>query len=143
MAQIDLNNDLEVLFGTIVGEGESEPIIGKYAIASSIMNRVAQHKIHPHFGDGTVRGACLFPAQYDCWNAGANRNRVMAIDLTKLNPEQVDCMNIAKMAMTGNLVDVTSGATYYYAPIIAGPAWLYGASFCGLFGTQLFWKNVR
>jgi hypothetical protein len=39
--------------------------------------------------------------------------------------------------------DLTNGATYYYAISIPAPVWLPGARWCGQFGSQLFWKDVR
>lgn len=140
---IDLTSDFEVLVATIDGEGESEPLTGKQAIAASIMNRVALAKVHPHFGGGTIRGACLSHAQYDCWMPGPDCTRIMALDLTNPSLALQDCMSIATEATAGTLVDHTNGATYYYEPTIAGPPWLAGALFCGIFGTMLYWRGIK
>ena len=140
---IDLNSDLEVLAATISGEAESEPLSGKQAVALSVLNRVKAAKIHPHFGDGTVRGACLAPSQYSCWLPGPDRDRIVALDLSKPYPALKDCIIVAKSALAGALNDFTEGATYYFAQSIPAPSWVVGAMFCGLFGTQLFWRNVK
>jgi spore germination cell wall hydrolase CwlJ-like protein len=140
---IDLTSDFEVLVATLSGEAEGETLAGKQAIAASIMNRVAQAKTHPHFGDGTVRGACLAHMQYDCWLPGPDYDRIIALDLTKPSAALQDCIGVAKAAIAGTLADLTHGSTYYYAPSIPGPAWLAGARWCGVFGTQLFWRGVK
>lgn len=140
---IDLTSDFEVLVATIDGEGESETLSGKQAITASIINRVALAKVHPHFGGGTIRGACLSHAQYDCWMPGPDCTRIMALDLANPSPALQECMSVATAAIAGTLVDPTNKATYYYEPSIPGPAWLVGALFCGMFGSQLFWKGVK
>lgn len=144
MRTINLNSDSDVLFGTICGEAEGETLVGKQAVAASIMERARLAGVHPHFGDGTVRGVCLAHAQFDCWLAGPDRNRIMSIDLDHVTPAQQECLAVATAALTGTLIDPTEGATYYYAPAECdGPAWLVGAKWCGQFGTQLFWRNVK
>jgi spore germination cell wall hydrolase CwlJ-like protein len=143
MRTIDLNNDLDVLFGTIIGEAESEVAIGKVAVGWSVMNRVAMAGKHPHFGDGTVRSVCLFPSQYDCWNKGPDRDRIMKLNLDFLTPIQQQAMQIAKDVIAKKTIDVTGGATYYYQKDIPAPPWVPGAIFCGLFGTQIFWRGIK
>lgn len=141
---IDLTNDFQVLFATIDGEAEGEPLIGKQAVCASIMNRVAQAGVHPHFGDGTVKGACLAHMQYDAWNPGPDRDRIEALDPdAPKNQAQQDALDTARAALDGSLVDPTDNATYYYADTIAPPPWTVGAIFCGKFGTQLFYKGVK
>lgn len=141
---INLTSDFQVLTATIDGEGESEPLIGKQAIAASIMNRVALAHVHPHFGGGTVRGACLAHEQYDCWLPGPDHDRIMALDLANPSPALQECMTVADDALAGTLADPTGGGTYYYDPAeVEAPTWTQGATFCGKFGNQLFYKNVK
>lgn len=141
---IDITSDFQVLVATIDGEGESEPLIGKQAIAASIMNRVALAGVHPHFGDGTVRGACLAHAQYDCWLPGPDHDRIMALDLANPSPALQDCITVAEAALAGTLKDPTGDATYYYNPAeIEAPAWTEGGIFCGRFGNQLFFRGIK
>lgn len=140
---IDLTSDPQVLAATIDGEAEGEPLIGKQAVASSIMNRVALAHVHPHFGDGTIRGACLAHAQYDCWMPGPDLDRINALDFNNPSPAFQQSIDVARSAIAGTLPDITGGATYYYEPTIPGPFWLVGAKWCGQRGTQLFWKDVK
>lgn len=143
MRNIDLTSDLDVLFGTVAGEAENQPLIGMRAVAMSVMNRVPIAKAgHKQFGDGTVRGACLAHEQYDCWMPGADRNRIMAIDLDNLSPAQQTCIVYAQQAIAGTLADPTSGATFYFEEHIAAPYWVPGMIWSGQFGTQLFWRNA-
>ena len=143
MRNIDLTNDLDVLFGTIDGEAENQHVQGWIAVGWSIKNRVALSSVHPHFGDGTIKGACLAHAQYDCWMPGADHDRIMAIDLDNLNQVQQAIMAVAQQIISGVTADITLGATYYFDQSIPAPSWVSGARFCGLFGSQLFWKGVK
>jgi N-acetylmuramoyl-L-alanine amidase len=140
---IDLTSDFQVLAATIDGEAEGEPLIGKQAVATSIMNRVKLANVHPHFGDGTIRGACTAHLQYDCWSPGPDYDRIMALDPANPTPAFAECLEVARQAIDGTLVDPTKNATYYYEPTIPGPPWLVGALWCGQFGSQLFWKAVK
>lgn len=140
---IDLTQDLDVLFGTIDGEAENQSMDGWLAVGWSIKNRAALAHVHPHFGDGTIKGACLAHDQYDCWLPGADHDRVMAIDLNNLTQAQQAIMHIAQQIILGQTADPTLGATYYYARSIEAPFWVVGAWFCGLFGSQLFWKGIK
>jgi cell wall hydrolase len=140
---IDMTSDFEVLAATIDGEAEGETLIGKQAVAASIMRRVSLAGKHPHFGDGTVRSACTWPGQYDCWLAGPDLDRIEALDFNNPAPAFQQSMDVARAALAGILPDPTGGATYYYHPSIPGPAWLVGAVWCGQFGSQLFWRNVK
>jgi hypothetical protein len=64
MRIIDLNSDVDVMFGTIAGEAENQPLIAMRAVASTPINRVPLAKAgRKQFGDGTIRGACLAPEQ--------------------------------------------------------------------------------
>lgn len=140
---INLNSDFEVLVATLSGEAEGETTDGKEAVAASIMNRVALARVHPHFGDGTVRAACLYPKQFSCWNPGPDHDRIMALDLAHPSPALQDCMDIARDAIAGALKDRTGGADYYFAISIPAPAWVVGARFKGQFGSQIFWGSVK
>lgn len=145
-----MSSDVDVLFGTIDGEAESEGLIGQQAVGWSIANRALQAHTHKLFGDGSIRSACLFPKQYSCWLPGKDLTRIQNLDLDNLTPVQGQIMTLAKGIVaaaagnsTGAMKDFTKGATHYFAPYIAAPSWVAGAWFCGVFGTQLFWKGVK
>lgn len=144
MAVLDLNKDRDVLFGTLVGEADSETILGVLAVACTLMNRVAQNKTHAHFGDGSFRSVCLANMQYSCWNLGPQRDNLLKLDITTASPARQRLLKVADALIAGHVVDITDGATYYYAPkVISAPWWTPGAVFCGQFGTQLFWKGIK
>lgn len=141
---IDMNSDVDVLFGTIDGEAESEGLLGQQAVGWSIANRAVLGLKHPHFGDGTIRSACLAHAQYSCWLPGKDLTRIQSIDLDNLTPIQGQIMTLAKGIVANSAMkDFTKGATHYFAPYIPAPSWVAGAWFCGVFGTQLFWRGVK
>ena len=143
MRNIDLTSDLDVLFGTIDGEAENQPVDGWIAVGWSVVNRAALAKTNHTFGDGTIRGACLSHDQYDCWNPGTDHDRIMALDLNNLTSIQQQIMHVASQIIAKQLADPTLGSTHYYAKRIAAPSWVSGAFFCGLYGSQLFWKGVK
>jgi hypothetical protein len=70
-------DDLAALSLTLYGEARGEPIEGKCAVASVVINRT---KNPDRFGD-TIRDVCLAPRQFSCWNAGddANHAKLMAM----------------------------------------------------------------
>lgn len=140
---IDLNSDFQVFVATLSGEADGEPLEAKRAVASTIINRVSQAGVHPHFGDGTIRGACLAHYQFSCWLPGPDLDRIMNLDLDHPYPVLVDCMNVANQAMQGTLVDPTSGATYYYDESIEAPTWTQGATYCEQIGRLKFYKDVK
>lgn len=140
---INLTSDLEVLAATIDGEAEGEPLVGKQAVAASVINRVKQSPGREQFGDGTIPGACLASEQFDCWMPGPDRDRIMALDINNPTPAFQRCIDVARSALAGTMGDPTNGATFYYAREIPAPRWVAGAMFCGLFGSQLFWRGVK
>lgn len=73
---LDALNDEEALALTIFGEARGEPIEGKAAVASVVMNRA---KTPARFSD-SIKDVCLQPKQFSCWNVGdPNRQRLIAL----------------------------------------------------------------
>ena len=140
---IDINSDFQVLVATLSGEAEDQSMAAKQGVAAVIMHRVSESHTHPHFGDGTIRGACLAHMQFSCWLPGPDHDRIMKLDLDHPYPALADCMAVANQAMQGSLDDPTNGATYYFDDSIEHPTWTQGATFCCQIDRLLFYKDVK
>jgi hypothetical protein len=111
-------SDRELLARTLVAEAGLEGPQGMLAAGSVIMNRAAGGG----YGDG-VRGVILKPGQFSAWNGitgyaggkGAN-------DIVNRAPTD-QAYQIADTLLGGSYDDPTGGATHYYAPKYADPAW--------------------
>lgn len=132
--------DIGILARTIWGEARGEDTIGKQAVANVVLNRAAEAYNHPHFGDGTLAGACQAPWQFSCMNdTDPNKTKLLAV--TAEDPVFAECQQIASDAANGLLEDNTGGATYYkvigtYAP------WAEGKSPCFVHGHHEFYRNI-
>lgn len=104
----DKFSDTEILARTSYGEARNQPHIGKQAIACVVLNRAK----HGGWWGNTVRTVCLKFEQFDCWMKN-DPNRAIIMAVTESNPVYIECLGIARLAMTGDLTDVTHGADSY------------------------------
>jgi len=121
---IDRTNDEQVLAATVYGEARGEPLAGKHAVACVVMNRVAATKarLRRQFGTGTAASACLAPWQFSSWNDNdPNRAEMEALDFANPYPVLADCIDTARAALAGRLVDITGGATFYKVTSLPWP----------------------
>ena len=123
-----LLSDLEVFTGTLVGESESLGEKGMTGTALTILNRV---KTGLHWlTDGTIRGTCLRPFQYQCWEDANDLHRILnIINNNVLYGPYVTAMQIASTAMNYGLDDWTNNAVSYFDPP-ADPYWARGKTPC-------------
>lgn len=95
------------------------------AIGSVVLNRVkAQH----HAWGLTAHDVCLAPAQFSCWNPGADHNHQALLDAARhlvrgdvIGPILRQCLALAAEICTGTLRDTVDGATSYYTPAAMVP----------------------
>jgi hypothetical protein len=131
-------SDTEILAATLIGESESKGHDYMVGTACTIVNR-AKADLHWMGGD-TLRGVCLQPSQYDVWDAGADRDRV--IQIATQNPlygPYVDALGIAGSAIDGTLQDITNGAVSYYdSDACACPNDLKGKAPCFTQGARFY-----
>ena len=59
-------SDEEILAKTIWAEARGELVEGQREVARVILERAAQNR--SYFGGNTIRGVCLAPRQFECWN---------------------------------------------------------------------------
>lgn len=98
----DQFSDLEIFAKTLDGEAGNQEYLGQQAVANVIMNRVAL----TWQGETGVRGVCLHREQFSCWLPSPDRDRIMV----NLEPQ---CLEIAQLALSGKLADITDGADSY------------------------------
>ena len=130
--------DTQIGTATVYLEASQEPPEGKSAVAHVLVNRVKDGR-----WGASITSVCLARMQFSCWNtdAGDARDRDRLGKVSDSDPVLVACGAVLQLALDGN-VDPTGGATHYFAETIAPPAWVQGATFCGKFGSQLFYRNV-
>tara|TARA_R110000782_G_scaffold3228_2_gene11920 strand:+ start:13683 stop:14252 length:570 start_codon:yes stop_codon:yes gene_type:complete len=111
-------SDREILAITLQAEAGGEGYDGMLAAGSVIANRATAGG----YGDG-ISGVIMKPGQFSAWNGvtgyaggeGAiNMDRVRASD---------SALRAADAIISGDYTDVTGGATHYYNPNVASPAW--------------------
>ena len=117
-APVDMD-DLEILALTLQAEAAGEGFDGMLAAGSVIMNRAESG----NYGGSNVRDVIMKPGQFSAWNgvtgyAGGEG----AIDMGNLRASK-EAKAAARKLLSGKYEDVTGGATHYYNPSVATPAW--------------------
>lgn len=134
-------DDIDRFTRTVWGEARGDSVMAWVAIAHVITSRAEIGKAHPHFGDGTLSGACLAPMQFSCWNSDdPNRAKMQALSVT--DPAYIAIRAICMAVLRGVIPDPTGGATYYYAKGISVPFWARGKEPCYRTDAEYFFRNV-
>ena len=129
--------DIDILARTIVGEARGEGDIGMQGVANVVLNRT---NIGGWWGD-TITTVCQKPYQFSCWNENdPNRAIIEALDDTKSIFR--DALAIAGKVISGELPDITNGATHYFAKGIPLPDWAQGKTPCATIGHHIFYNSV-
>jgi spore germination cell wall hydrolase CwlJ-like protein len=137
---IDLSqfSDMGIVARTIYGENRGGGIEGMQSVANTIMNRANA----PGWWGDTPRAVCLKPKQFDCW-IPTDPNYEVITELNDSNPAYSDALDIAQKALAGTLIDLTHGATYYFAQSMpAWPHWAVGHVPCATIQGQLFFNDI-
>lgn len=124
--------DLDIAARTLWMEVRGEPEEGQIAVAHVLLNRVKDGR----WGK-TLTTVCLWPYQFSSWNTNDSNRKQMSF-LSETDPL------LSKLSSyLSTKTDPTNGATHYYATWISEPSWVPGATFCGQFGKQKFYKDVK
>lgn len=126
-------DDRELIARTLQAEAGNQGLGGMLAVGSVIKNRMGSGQ--------SFRDIILAPAQFSAWNkftgaAGGEQGQ----DMSKIKPSE-DAYAAADALISGNIADITGGATHYYNPDISNPNW--GASAGGdwtKIGSHVFGK---
>jgi N-acetylmuramoyl-L-alanine amidase len=127
--------DLDVAARTLWMEVRGETVEGQKAVAHVLLNRVKDGR----WGH-SLTSVCLWAYQFSSWNTGDSNRKTMSF-LSDNDPLLMKLQSLLTAA--ANEPDPTNGATHYYALWITEPVWVAGATFCGQFGKQKFYKDVR
>jgi len=152
--------DLDALTLTMWAEAAGDTVEGmssveeRIAVGCVIRNRV---KLPDRYGD-SYREVCLRRRQFSCWNQGSDANhvRLMALAAVLLAGQPVSAVvletrALARLIITGVLLDRVNGATSYYAPKAmkpkgSKPKWIFRdgteVSPVAIVGTQRFYAAV-
>lgn len=130
----DTNTEVETLARTIWGEARGEGSQGMQAVANVIVNRV---KAVSWYG-ANFEDVCKKPKQFSCWNAD-DPNFSKCMNVTNTDAQFRQCLEIAQLAILGQLEDVTSGANHYHTIGIV-PSWARIEKQTCRIGNHIFYK---
>jgi len=127
--------DVDVLARTLWGEARGEGRAGMEAVACVILNRAdKRQKRWPN----QVAEVCQQRLQFSCWNPNdpnlARLRRVEASD-----PTFKIALEVAGIAVAGNLPDPTGGANHYHTAAVQ-PDWSKGKQPVATIGHHKFFK---
>lgn len=134
---------------TLLQEASGEPLEGQQAVAHVLVNRVKDGRWGTTLGEvcsSQYKGSF----QFSGW-ARNDPNRERAFRTSPLDPLLQALAGLVQAALDGE-ADPTGGATHYFAMSMPSPpAWVAGnpangtppATYCGQFGHQRFYRNVR
>jgi spore germination cell wall hydrolase CwlJ-like protein len=141
-AEPDPEAAVDALARTLWGEARGEPLAGIEAVASVVVNRVAEARAGGRRWWGTdVVSVCRAPRQFSCWDEG-DPNRPKLLAATAADPAFATCLRVARRAVAGLLADRTLGATHYHAEG-AFPRWARGKLPSAAIGRHLFYSDVE
>jgi N-acetylmuramoyl-L-alanine amidase len=121
---------------TLWQEARSEPPIGQQAVSHVLWNRVRDGR----WGK-TMGAVCLSHLQFSGWRS-VDPNFQPSCAVPDLDPLLTKLRAVLLAAETEP--DITQGAMWYYAAsMLRPPPWVQGATSCGKFGNQFFFKDVH
>lgn len=127
------DHSVDILARTIWGEARGEGSDGMKAVAAVIMNRVQKGG----WWGNTIEEVCKKPYQFSCWNPGdPNLHKVQTVTLD--NPAFKKAYQIAQYAISGQLDDMTGGATHYHTTSITA-SWSSSLTPTGTIGSHIFY----
>lgn len=129
--------DEQVATRTLAQEARGEPLEGQQAVAHVLKNRLVSGR----WGK-SLASVCLWRAQFSGWYMPHDPNFAYACSLRDDDAMLVHMLDVLN-GVLARTSDPTGAAMWYYAKSIAPPAWVKGATFCGQFGNQLFYRDVQ
>lgn len=113
-----LLDDRELLARTLMAEAGGEGYDGILAAGAVIANRTQSG----NYGDG-LRGVIMKPGQFSAWNSVTGyAGGEGGLNMDAIRPSD-EVYRATDAILSGNYQDPTGGATHYYNPSVATPAW--------------------
>lgn len=124
----------EVFAKTIYAEARGEPLEGQQWVAWVIKNRAYRNK--PYWGGNTIKGVCLQPYQFECWN-GRTDIPINEPAVYKKIRSWSDALYDAPHSK-----DPTQNCDYYNNPAKEGmPAWTKNVDLIRKIGNHNFYRS--
>ena len=134
-----MTNDAEqidYIARTAWGEARGEGETGMQAVINVIMNRVSAGSWY----GATPKEVVLKKSQFSCWNStDPNYSKLIAVN--ESDESFVTAKKLATLAYSGNLPDITNGATNYLAlgSLSTVPSWAAKMEQVALIGNHTFY----
>ena len=130
---LDSLDDIELLTALILGEAESEPLLGKIAVACVVRNRVNDKRWADNYRD-----VMLQPYQFSCFLPEYFRPEI--VKQNRHSPVWREC-NFAAFGVYNRYLRAEAlGATHYCADYIETPYWAKGHEPVLIIGKHIFYK---
>ena len=127
--------DQQLLAATMVAEAGGEGSNGMIAVGNVVKNRITTGR-----GPGsTVSSVIMAPSQFSAWN---NQDPNAYVSTVQNTPTYQTAYNLAGQVLSGQVGDNTNGATSYYNPKLASPAWGNSGTVTATLGNHTFLKGV-
>lgn len=104
------DEDLDLLTRTIAGEAGGESYDGQVAVAQVIRNRMNDSRF-----PNSIKDVVMQPKQFSAWNSGVGGNSIPQ-NLDPNSDMYRTSREAALAALSGEVADVTGGATHYFSP---------------------------
>lgn len=126
----------DTLARTLWGEARSEGSEGMQAVANVVLNRVA----NPGWWGYDIESVCRKPYQFSSWNS-TDPNLPKLLAVTPADPQFAQALQIAGLAVAGQLPDVTNGADSFKVTTLAWPAsWGPQVAASAVIGAHSFYR---
>lgn len=133
-------DDVMCMSMNIYFEARGEPLTGKIAVANVIMNRM-QHDHYPDHVCSVIRQDQQFS-----WYKNQAAAQVVLYDRKGVVIERnleawAESQMVAVMVLSGDVKDITQGATHFYNPSKSRPAWRNRYEVVARIGNHVFLNN--
>ena len=127
-----------ILACTIWMEARGDGLEGMHAVASVVLNRAR----NPRWWGEDIASVCLAPEQFSSWNHGSTQIPLVIDAITKNDLTYQTAYNLAEIAISGLLPDITGHADSYFRPThTTPPDWAIPEYFTAQIGTQKFYRT--
>jgi len=131
-----MEKDIDLLARTAWGEARGEGVRGMQAVMNVIMNRAKQGG---WWGD-SIETVVKKRLQFSAWNENdPNRERMLTVN--ESDPWFRAALDLAKIAVRGELADITGGATHYHTTSI-NPTWADASKVTAQIGNHVFYGGL-
>jgi spore germination cell wall hydrolase CwlJ-like protein len=139
--------DADCLAKNIYHEARGEPFAGQFAVAHTTLNRVTKDRSVCEVVTQAVRDKAGRPLRNKCqfsWYCDNKPDDIVLYHKGKPLQQNIDSYELAAtvaiMALSGNAVDNTAGATHYYNPDLASPKWASTFDTTKVYGNHKFMR---